>query len=70
MSLLDDARNLKRRTVSVEEMIEVAIAWLKDEVTLTQVAKTLGTTCYGVQGQFATALKRAFETGRLKEVRK
>lgn len=79
MSLLEKAKKIelgKKRTRSKfndEELFELAMAWVKDEITTTQGSKAItgnGTASGNYLYYMASAMKWGFQNGRLKEIKK
>lgn len=71
MSLLEEAKKIKikprNREINIDQ-IELAIAWLKDEITISQVSKVLG----GRHGNaayhyLAIGLRQAFKDKKIME---
>ena len=71
MSLLEDAKKIKTRknntSKQTEERIEVSLAWLKGEVTTSQVAKVLGynSSSYNVLYSVAIDVRELYRRGEL-----
>lgn len=59
MSLLDNAKSLKSKTHEriSPELVELAVAWAKDEITITQVQSALNTKGSNVYAKLALALR-------------
>ena len=78
MSLLKKAKSIEnkkprhKKMYLTDELIELAIAWAKDEVTLTQCAKVIfpdketSKSTNLVYSRFAIVLKEAIRQGKLK----
>ena len=74
-SLLEKAKSVptknRVRSALSDEEIELAIAWLNDEVTLTQAATAMGYKSGGAWvARVALLLREAFRTGIIKVVSK
>ena len=72
MSLLDEAKKLKPRNANkvrqTEERIELSLAWLKGEVTTSQMAEVLGysSSSYNVLYGTAIDLRELYKRGKIK----
>ena len=70
-TLLEKAKKVKykkRRGAATNEEIELALAWIKDEVITRQVAEAMGQNAVSgrVLYRLSICLKRAYEQGKLK----
>ena len=67
LQLAKEAPIRKTKQVSDQE-IELALAWIKNEITQSQVAKALGISPTGNRGyaELSRALKEAFKRGYLR----
>lgn len=68
VSLLEQAKAIVRppQVQVSEDERELALAWLRDEVTLTQAAKAMNASGGSVLYRFAVCLREEFRAGRLK----
>lgn len=70
-SLLEKARQLTKRVHDTGEApegaVDVAMAWLKDEITGTAASTVLGTKGNGGTYRILNLLKKAYREGRLIE---
>lgn len=70
MTLLEKAKKIhanKKLTAVTSEQVELAIAWLKSEISYTQVSIAIEQKAGQQPYSFvANALKRAYEDGKLK----
>lgn len=69
-SLLERAKNIKtrrkKRLVFSEEELSLYVAWLKEEVTIKQIATAMGLTGANLRYRMLVMSKQLFEEGRLK----
>jgi len=67
VSLLEEAKKIpSNRTTNIsDDDIELAIGWLKDEVTIGQVSKIYNTSGSNGYQKVARFLRRAYQTGLL-----
>ena len=67
--LLDKAKSLGRKpkehNVSSDE-IEIALAWVRDEITMAQISRALNTSYPAAAAKMANCLKTAYRAGILK----
>jgi len=71
MSLLEKAKKIqlkktRRRSGYTDEEIELAVAWLKDEIRTGQASQVLTTTKQNILATFSTLLKLAYKKGLIK----
>jgi hypothetical protein len=67
--LVERARNVRaRRALNVTDAeIELALAWMRSEVSMLQAGTVLGTSGGNVLYRMAVCLRAAYERGRLQE---
>ena len=69
ITLLDQAKKIliKRKNLATNEHIELALAWLKDEINMSQAAKVLGyKSTSNIGYSFAICFKKGYQQGKIK----
>jgi HD superfamily phosphodiesterase len=70
-SLVERAKSLpvnQRKGDTSKEEMDLAIAWMKDEVTITQVAKVTSTTASSSFAKMGAWLRDAYREGKIRVV--